>query len=128
MNEDFVSFELAVKLKEKGLNIPFFFFYRTDENGKFIHHALVTNPLVYSEKIDNEVVIAPTISQVLKWLREEKKIHIEVMFIVPIPNRVKYYITNIGGGRSFMDVSDGHYETWEQATLAGIEYVLNKLI
>ena len=33
MSEDFIPFELAVKFKEKGLNIPFFFFYRTDEDG-----------------------------------------------------------------------------------------------
>ena len=74
------------------------------------------------------LIDAPAIPQVLKWLRKEKKIHIEAMFIGPTPNRVKYYITKIGGDRSFMDVADEHYETWEQATLAGIEYVLDNLI
>ena len=76
MNEDFTPFELAVKLKEKGFDIPFYFYYRTDD--KLIHHAMVTKPLVYCDKIDDEVVCAPTISQVLKWLREEKKIYIEI--------------------------------------------------
>lgn len=127
MNEDFVTYELAVKLKEKGFDEPFYFYYRTDD--KLIHHAMVTKPLVYCDKIDDEVVCAPTISQVLKWLREEKKLHIEVMFIRPLHNRVKYYITDTDGSRGdFMDVSDEHYETWEQATLAGIEYVLDNLI
>lgn len=76
MNRDFAPFELAVKLKEKGLDIPFYFFYRSDD--KLIHHAMVTKPLVYCDKIDDEVVCAPTISQVLKWLREEKKIVISI--------------------------------------------------
>lgn len=80
MNEDFVTYELAVKLKEKGFDIPFYFYYRTDD--KLIHHAMVTKPLVYCDKIDDEVVCAPTIPQVLKWLREEKKI---VICIFPHP-------------------------------------------
>lgn len=127
MNEDFAPFELAVKLREKGFDIPFYFFYRSDD--KLIHHAMVGKPLVYCDKIDDEVVCAPTISQVLKWLRKEKKIHIEVMFIRPLHNRAKYYITDIDGSRgNFMDVADASYETWEQATLAGIEYVLDNLI
>ena len=127
MNEDFVTYELAVKLKEKGFDIPFYFYYRTDD--KLIHHAMVTKPLVYCDKIDDEVVCAPTIPQVLKWLREEQKLHIEVMFIRPLRNRVKYYITDTDGSwGDLMDVTDEHYETWEQATLAGIEYVLDNLI
>lgn len=76
MNKDFVTYELAVKLKEKGFDIPFYFYYRTDD--KLIHHAMVTKPLVYCDKIDDEVVCAPTIPQVLKWLREEKKIVISI--------------------------------------------------
>ena len=127
MNEDFVTYELAVKLKEKGLNIPFYFFYRSDD--KLIHHAMVGKPLVYCDKIDDEVVCAPTISQVLKWLRKEKKLHIEVMFVRPLHNRAKYYITDIDGSRgNFMDVADASYKTYEQAALAGIEYVLDNLI
>ena len=41
MNEkDFVSFEIAVKLKDKGFSIPFYFYYRTDDAVKNIHHAI----------------------------------------------------------------------------------------
>ena len=36
---EFVSFELAKKLKDLGYNVPFFFFYRTDD--RLIHHAVV---------------------------------------------------------------------------------------
>ena len=51
---------MSVKLKEKGLNIPFYFFYRTDDVDKQIHHSTSTKALEYSNKIiDNEVVIAP---------------------------------------------------------------------
>lgn len=116
MNEDFVTYELAVKLKEKGFTQKYS--VRYDEQGE-----------LYIGDDDYPVCVAPTISQVLKWLREEKKIHIEVMFIRPLHNRAKYYITDIDGSRGdYMDVADASYKTWEQATLAGIEYVLDNLI
>ena len=121
MNDDFAPFELAVKLKEKGFRERVKGYYK---DSKVLS---VCNTPMNSNALDNEFS-APTISQVLKWLRKEKKIHIEVMFIGPTPNRVKYYITNIGGGRSFMDVADEHYENYEQAALAGIEYTLDNLI
>lgn len=71
---EFVNFEIAKKLKDLGYNEPFFFFYRTDD--QLIHHAMVSNPLVYGENVDNEVVIAQTISQVLDWFRDKYSIHV----------------------------------------------------
>lgn len=127
MNEDFVSYELAVKLKEKGFDAPCYGYYHCN-GGNDSFELCGNGDYDFLNSKNKHRIAAPTIPQVCKWLREEKKLHIEVMFIGPTPNRVKYYITNIGGDRSFMDVSDEHYETWEQATLAGIEYVLDNLI
>lgn len=130
MNEDFVPFELAVKLKEKRFNIPFYFYYRTDD--KSLRHANVTNPLVYCDKIDDEVVVAPTISQVLKWLREEK------LILIGLSPMQEYggdevvewcatvYKADKQGGLSWKE--EFYYQSYEQAALAGIEYVLNNLI
>lgn len=131
--EDFVSFELAQKLKEKGLNVPFYFYYRTDD--KSLRHANVTNPLIYCDKIDDEVVIAPTISQVLKWLRKEKKISIEpgihcslkwvcgiYGFNDDISDFTQYIIDGIDDTVYIL------YDSYEQAALAGIEYAIDNLI
>lgn len=130
MNEDFAPFELAVKLKEKGFNIPFYFYYRTDD--KSLRHANVTNPLVYCDKIDDEVVIAPTISQVLKWLREEK------LILIGLSPMQEYggdevvewcatvYKADKQGGLSWKE--EFYYQSYEQAAIAGIEYVLDNLI
>lgn len=133
MNEDFVPFELAVKLKEKGFKKPCIAHYCCLD-GNVLKFNITTDCIRGSNVKclngeNNIYTDAPTISQVLKWLREEKKLHIEVMFIRPLRNRVKYYITDTDGSRGdFMDVADEHYETWEQATLAGIKYVLDNLI
>lgn len=122
MYEDFVSFETAVKFKKKGLNIPFYFFYRTDD--KCIHHAPVTNPLEYSDKIDDEVVIAPTISQVLKWLRDEKAISVEPC---ATPYNCWFYMIKCKGEIK-VTYTGNKYKTYEAAAIAGIEYVPHYLM
>ena len=129
MNEDFVSFELAVKLKERGLNIPFYFFYRSDD--KLIHHAMVAKPLVYCDNIDDEVVCAPTIPQVLKWLREAKNVFIEISITtsgyystvysnidLTLANKTTYYQEYVGATN----------EDYNNCVLEAIEYILDNLI
>lgn len=89
MNEDFVSFELAKKLREKG------YYYE----GRHIY-------------------------DVLKWLREEKGIHIE------ISPQWQYTVYDmrcnplIGLGCSDMQ----NYDDYTKASIAGIEYCLDNLI
>ena len=120
MNEDFVTYELAVKLKEKGFNIPFYFFYRSDD--KLIHHAMVSKPLVYCDEIDDEVVIAPTIPHILKWLREVKKLHLEISFWCTTGTWsckvVK--ITSLPDG----DWNVHRCESYEDAAIKAIEHLL----
>lgn len=131
--EDFVSFELAQKLKEKGFNIPSYFYYRTDD--KFLHNAVVGKPLVYCDKIDDEVIIAPTTTQVLTWLRDENKISIEVGIHCSLKWMCSIYGFNDGIEDFTQYDNDGVwdtiyilYDSYEQATLAGIEYAINNLI
>lgn len=127
--EDFVTLDLAVELKEKGFNIPFYFFYRTDD--KLLHHANITNPLVYGGYIDDEVIIAPTISQVLNWLRKEKGIYVALDFFRFNGNTEIWWTYSIRYIKddSTEDIFDScKQKSWEQAALAGIEYVLENII
>lgn len=130
MNQDFVSYELAVKLKEKGFNDNCHAYYEPLKHCLNFSRVFKTNSLAENYKC----VTAPTISQVLKWLREEKKIHICI---------------NIYDDGWFFDVSSFYkadtgvyeiklpymssnvtpdYDSYEQATLAGIKFCLNNLI
>ncbi len=136
MNEkDFVNFDLAVKLKEKGFNIPFYFFYRTDDKEKHIHHAIIGQPLIYCDKIDDEVVIAPTIMQVAKWLRDTYQLHISPNIHTEISkdadgNACKeywdWYLFNTNTHDVVHKVDNVEYKSYEDATLSGIEYVLSR--
>ena len=131
MNEDFVDFNLAKKLKDLGFNEPFFFFYREDDKEKYVHHASISKPLIYCDKIDNEVIIAPTISQVLKWLREEHATHIEISLgrngwyfeII----QYEYYEEENEYDCKLITVSVIN-DSYEESAIAGIEYTLYNLI
>lgn len=82
MNEDFVTYELANKLKEKGFREECFTRYYHSDKAYFEINSYHPNTesVFYCYNNDEDLsrfyIDAPTIPQVLKWLREEKKIHI----------------------------------------------------
>lgn len=147
MERYFLPYDMSVKLKKKGLNIPFYFFYRTDDVDKQIHHSTSTKALEYSNKIiDSEVVIAPMYQQVFAWLRNEKNIDIEIeasvnryifgnkVYIPYIstyeeftlddsPETIRYRQTKINPPLEFINFSK-----WEDAADEAIKYVIDELI
>ena len=130
--ENFIPYELAVKLKEKGFTCehPFAMY---DAVGIF--YALYTSAgsiECYDYRdFDEHDYIAPTISQVLRWLREEKKIHIAIdLWLSGYAAMIYTGISkenNNFNWKNFYNDQD-KYETNELAALAGIEYVIDNLI
>jgi hypothetical protein len=128
--EDFVTFEIAKKLKEKGFKQGYNTFgYQlvfSDENTiKYI-----SNIGAYETEYYVINVLCPTISQVLKWLRDEKKIHVEIDIMKAYPEaKLIYWGYNI----VLIDKYEVNHSEWnsnsfEQAALAGIEYVIDNLM
>lgn len=123
MNEDYVSKELARKLQQKGY--PLKKVYRQDEA-----------PLFYDLPQDHpdwsqcDAWYLPSIWEVLKWLRKEKKIHVKTDILKAYPEaKLTYWGYNI----VLIDKYEVYHSEWnsnsyEQAALAGIEYVLDNLI
>lgn len=127
--EDFVPFEIANKLKEKGFNWTCSHYYRTKSKDLFM--------IFPSEDWSNieERVNAPTISQVLKWLREEKKISIEPTIHCSLKWMCGIYEFSDGIADFTQYDNDGVwdtiyilYDSYEQSALAGIEYTIDNLI
>lgn len=129
MNEDFVPFELAKKLKEKGFDESCYQKYDDEGYLSFNHIGYIN----CDKSCDDFCALAPTISQVLKWLREEKKIYIEIFLY---NGKYCYFvksITQICKDDLFHeclneDTTEEEYDSYEQAALAGIEYVIDNLI
>ena len=129
MNEDFVTFELAKKLKEKGYpqrpdNMSCMPYYEYNE---VANYAALCNEIVWyrvDETRDN-IFAAPAIHKVLKWLREEKKVFVEIV-ITPM-GLYKPMIYDIEGFKKpYRDISPRI--NFNEAALAGIEYVIDNLI
>ena len=134
--EDFVSYKIARKLKGKGFREKTFAYYPSSGilqwRRAYIYDTPITDVMKCSNK-ENTTIDAPTISQVLKWLREEKKIHIEFvgnacgyLFIVSdIPSKggTDRYCSDYSGPND-----GGTWDSYEEAAIAGIEYCLDNLI
>ena len=125
---EFVTFEIAKKLKDKGFpQVKKGTLAMYNEDREWYSLAKNLDEFEYSfEDFDDRDCVCSTISQVLKWLREEKKLHISI---------------NVWGGTwgyEIIKLTCGHALHWtayrediksyEEAALAGIEYVLDNLI
>lgn len=142
---DFVTFEIAKKLKEKGFKEKCLTYYDVEDNVGLLYNTQYTDevlPCQYTDllqchntgeaepQIDdsNFCIDAPTISQVLKWLRDEKNIYCLPWFEQGV-DMWFYAICKPAYGCEFPEfMSKSDYDTYEQAALAGIENVLDNLI
>lgn len=138
---EFVSFEIAKKLKEKGFREKCLAYYDVEDNVGLLHNTQYTYevlPCQYTDLLqshntgeaetqpDNSenCADAPTISQVLKWLRTEHKIY---MYVERDTYHLMFrfvYEKDKPRGKFISSV----YDDFEQAALAGIEFVIENLI
>lgn len=128
--DDYVDFEVAKKLKEKGYPQRTFGKYDMQgacyiEDGNFYENGCITEVA--------RAYTSPNIYQVMKWLRNEKNIHTEIFLYNGKYSPFIYSITQICKDDYFHECLnenpiDEEYDTYEQAAIAGIEYVLNNLI
>lgn len=131
-----VTFEIAKKLKEKG------FYYKCvstyDKDGmlgdNYIQptsiRAIGFDELLSSHNVENDGCIdAPTISQVLEWLRKNHKLHISTK---PYPCEDglmwMYEVRKFSSVLVCVVTNKTGFQEPEQAELAGIKYVLDNLI
>lgn len=144
---DFVDFDLAKKLKEKGFDTPCIYAYC--ETGGWNKYTQKREPITYILRTDgnpfgtyysgnnwnkkyetnkNKIQCsAPTISQVLKWFRD-KDIYCLPFFEQGV-DMWFYAVCKPAYGSEFPEfMSKSDYDTYEQAALAGITYVLDNLI
>ena len=141
--EDFVHFEISKKLKEKGFpQSPDYFNYSNyyDWDGLRKIHSLSNESAWYDPNISRDnIYFAPTISQVLKWLRNTHKLFISPCVITDYQDDFhrdttywSFIVVNIESGdsiyREYERVTEKRYDSYEQAAVAGIEYVIENLI
>ena len=133
ITEDYVSFETAKLLKEKGF----------DEN---CSRSYVKDKLAVSQGFNNSYyttmysdgcyrpVSAPTLQMAMKWLREVHNLVIEPYrtacgYLYTVSN-IPYGSTKYDNSQAFNgdDEDSGQWTTWEKACEDGIKYCLENLI
>lgn len=131
ITEDYVSFEVAKLLKEKGYcNISNTLYA---QNGQFIHYDVGLNNKGFSTKLGN-FYEAPTHQMVLKWLREIHNLHIDIFIGITSDDSYTYwtyFITDLEGNmivNAYGEEIDFRGESYEQTIEAAIKYCLTNLI
>ncbi len=133
---EIVTFEIAKKLKGKSFpqktagrySMIDCFYY---ENGKLFFHGGACDV--------NEAYTAPTISQVLKWLREKHSIHVNIGINNDVIKYINgkvfglhplwyYKLQNALTGDVISCFNFSQHISYEKAAIAGIEYILDNLI
>ena len=134
ITEDYVSFETAKLLHDKGFNLAEFY-------GKWaIDYDNVPLADEDEEDPDGKIIVAEwqypliTLQMAMKWLREEKHYYIQVMLDGwACGGHSGYYVviqkTDSDFEMMLQDaVDEVFYQTYEEACEAAIKYCLEKLI
>lgn len=131
---EFVTFEISKKLKEKGYpqgkkNTLAMY----NEVGEWFSLARYLDEYEYCfDDFDEHDCVAPTISQTLKWLREQKNLNVEIFLYNGTYSYCVKNVTKICEDCYHQwlndDTTEEEYDSYEEAALAGIDYVLNNLI
>ena len=131
ITEDYVSFEIAKLLKEKGF----------DEGCSFVVNAISKNVIPVSwpttnSDIEDEkanLIALPTLQMAMKWLREIRDIYVDISICVITKNTVKYninvYYKKHKNDSMYMGIHlTKECSKYEQACEVGIKYSLENLI
>lgn len=122
LTEDYVSFETAKLLKEKGFDEPSRFWY--DNNGVISQKYIDATDKPLGKDAHYHCV---TISFAMKWLRENYNIHIEPRYF-PMPNIYRYVIIRSPLTIENIGSHPQYFNSYEEACEEAIKYCLEILI
>ena len=135
ITEDYVSFEVAKLLKEKGFDEPCIRHWDCDDHSLYGYNDI---PISNSELQANEYngYAAPTLQMAMKWLREEHKIAINIY--ITCKKTISYafdiydfeiiHPNKFVGGTIDLREQQFDFKTYEEAVEAALKYSLENLI
>lgn len=126
VTEDYVSFDTAKLLKEKGFNdVPVYTYYLS-YGGFYMSPMAVTNKKLYTQGH----IAAPTLQMAMKWLREVHNLEIYPYHDMFQENNKWWYgIEKFTKGCSNCQYEEEPiYSTYEEACEAAVKYCLENLI
>ena len=143
ITENYVSFETAKLLKEKGFDGPCYKVWESHGDSQtlvgapsFVEGETVVNresvdaaakQYVYEYNLNNNVegYLAPTLQMAMKWLREKHEIHCQIDCSLL---GWRFGIRDLDKDEWITLRNMGEYSTYEEACEAAIKYCLENLI
>ncbi|MBP5722050.1 MAG: hypothetical protein J6X18_00500 [Bacteroidales bacterium] len=136
LTEDYVSFETAKLLKEKGFdeycNNYYYFFENNSNYWDFSNKGYEVRTKI-NKNSDKLGISCPTHQMALKWLREVHGLHIEIGYIKNHYGNLNcgYFFSIVGINSDYkycQSCLDDIFEEPEQAVEAALKYTLENLI
>ena len=130
ITEDYVSFEIAKLLKEKGFDETCYACYEYFSSSITMYSGWpfeYKGEPVYNSK---DIIICPTLQMAMKWLREVYKILILVEYDCPVFSSDIYKMDDIDkyGSAKHISPTFANCKNYEQACESAIKYSLENLI
>jgi hypothetical protein len=125
MEKEFVSYGIALKLKELGFDEPCLTYYYELTSNLRTHLAIdIRNAWTYSGNKKLGFTLAPLYQQVFKWLRNKYDIDfsINTTYSKYNENTIKQYSGFIDTKTMYTNV--GFYDNYEEAQLAGLQKMI----
>lgn len=131
ITEDYVSFETAKLLKEKGFDCNTNCYYIEDFKDLYYspirqnhNKRIINNEFDIDINIPSGKMSAPTLQMTMKWLREVHKIFISIQQHMDMS--YVWYAYEDGAPKGWD--RESHNSTYEEACKAAIKYCLENLI
>ena len=129
IHDELVTYEVAKLAKEKGFDEPTEMYYHISKNVEMAQDSLESTG--YGRTFYNSLNVnrcsAPTQSLLQRWLREEKKIHIEIYPVFSSSDKVKYGRWIVADAIT-MKIPIEYFDTYEQALEDAELYCLKNLL
>lgn len=127
IKENYVSFEIAKLLKEKGFDVHCNSYYYGAYRNSVEN---VGNYNSTDQDVDEPHYSQPTTALAIKWIRENFGIHIWIQALNIVHSKWYFAITKKGDGHNLYDgcLKHDYYNSPEETENAAILYTLNNLI
>ena len=124
VTEDFVSFETAKLLKEKGFDEPCLSYFWSEG----IDTSYTETPFTQNNMYEGQI-LRPTLQMAMKWLRETHNLHIGVLVTYQyLPRKYEVHVMHTEKCEGIVVHPGTNFNTNEQACEAAIKYCLENLV
>lgn len=122
ITEDYVSFETAKLLKEKGFDWDCITYYANSKPNNVQYSMLFEN----NTSLGLRCCSAPTLQMAMKWLRKVHNQNVQINYLHGAYQEFDYVVINTFNGKAYHEPVS--FSTYEEAVEAAIKYCLKNFI